>query len=264
MTEDIDINTKLLIQLRSSVEELRARGLLKASTWTLEQIIGMNTNNNTTTAQYKRIDVYQDLPENKVDLLLLARSLLESEEYQRCAYLLQSKKVCSFLTNSSKGEKNADKLGLFLLSYARYMAGEKLRHQLSTEGPTIQPKDEEDPNNKKQKKNKMDTDATKNKQFISKNTNLQVLYQDLLVHYKQGRMENDGFLLYIFAVVVRDLHQQYGANVSEILRTLQQQNEQYEIDISSSSTTKENNSNTGVLSAKQLFLQSVRVYPWNW
>ena len=244
MMEDIDNNTKILIQLRSSVEELRARGLLKASTWTLEQIIGMNTNNNTTTAQYKRIDVYQDMPENKVDLLMLARSLLENEEYQRCAYLLQSKKVCSFLTNSSKGEKNADKLGLFLLSYARYMAGEKLRHQLSTEGPTIQPKDEEDPNNKKQKKNKMETDATKNKQFISKNTNLQVLY--------------------IFAVVVRDLHQEYGANVSEILRTLQQQNEQYEIDMSSSTTTKENNSNTGVLSAKQLFLQSVRVYPWNW
>jgi hypothetical protein len=233
------------LKLRAAVQELRARGLQKAVMWTLEQIDGIDTQEEPT---YTRIDVYRDISDDHMDSLLLAKSLLDAGEYQRCAHFLHSKQlVVSSLLNAGK----AQRLALFLCSYARYMSGEKLREQTITERSATAADADADAAAGKKAKNP-DKVETINKP-ASRNSNLQAIYTDLRPLYLDGSMRGDGFLLYIFAVVVRDLHRHFGASTHEVLAAVRE-----------SQGEGDGGNAAGTLSARSLFIQSIQAYPWNW
>jgi hypothetical protein len=236
-------------KLRVAVQELHARGLQKAVMWTLEQIDGIDTQDATTSSCNTRIDVYSGISDEHVDNLMLAKSQLDAGEYQRCAHFLHTKQlVLPSLLNAGK----AHRFALFLCSYARYMSGEKLREQTSTERSVTAADADADAAAGKKAKNP-DKNETDHKP-ASRNSNLQAIYSDLRPLYLDGSMRGDGFLLYIFAVVVRDLHRQYGVSTQEVLAAVRQ-GQQGEGEAGNAA---------GTLSARSLFLQSIQAYPWNW
>ena len=125
-------------ELRSVVDELSARGLQKAASWTLEQILGMetdsddgdveqNTQSRSSSPMHqsdhidqtgndgnniKREDVYAGMNPEDVDLLQFAKLLLCNGEYQRCAYLLQTKRIPSHNPNrKSKFNQSGNGMG---------------------------------------------------------------------------------------------------------------------------------------------------------
>lgn len=64
----------------------------------------------------------------------------------------------------------------------------------------------------------------------------------------------DGFLLYIFAIVTRDLHRHEGISVQDIFRSIK---------LEGTNAAAEENIFKGY-AARQLFLESLHIYPWNW
>lgn len=248
-------------RLRASVRHLQARGLQKAATWSLEQIIGIESADSTGSGG-SRIDVYEGISDDDVDKLMLARSLLDAGEYQRCAFFLQSNAIHGAKTNDS----SAFHFQLFLTSYARYMAGEKLKDQLRAEtSPTDAGEAEGDANgngngNKSKPKGKDSDGSSGSRGGAAMNSNLRSIYRDLLPVYRQGMM--DGFALYIFAVVVRDLHRQQGVGLKELFADMKRSEGRGgslgpDMEV-------EAQAGAGTLSARQLFIEAIQAYPWNW
>lgn len=256
----MELNRKnLKCHLRAAVDQLQVRGLQKAATWTLEQIAGITGSGES--VRNRRVDPFDRFLDETVDKLMLARSFLDAGEYQRCAYYLQSNTP----SNKDFSDPNAKSIHLFLSSYARYMAGEKLKDQLRAEvSPLGASEPETDPNATKAKVSTATTTGegggAGQRGTAATNRNLPSLYSDLLPVYTQGAM--DGFVLYIFAVVVRDLHRHQGVAVREILATMKEKH-------CSSSEGEEEMSHcgrgqSGTLTARQLFIEAIRAYPWNW
>jgi hypothetical protein len=237
-------------QLRLAVQKLDARGLQLSSKWACEQLVGMDSEDSSESADTdiehsSSHHTNDDVPRHERDLVSFARNLLMSGEYQRCAHLLRHSINPTESSNNSVGighgtgpsrNKNAaaatsnpipnssmSNLAMFLLVYSTYMAGEKLKEQQETTdninsgsmfpgmiGSTSasnekQPNGEGHNTNSKagkgssNSKNSYDGDSKKNP-FLNE------LFAELEPLYRKGCM--DGFLLYLFAIVVRDLVKQ--------------------------------------------------------
>lgn len=186
---------KVKNNLRSSINRCESRGLMKASNWALEQIIGMNheLDEDQSLQQFQQTyqqsisNEYNDISISDVDHLIFAKSLIISKEYQRCAHLLMN--IPSLQTNN---------LSIFLISYAQYMAGEKLKDQKILEMNKItidksyRDKATNNVNNNLDNSNKK-TDTITNeteRNYIVKNTQLHCVYNNLVDYYKHGVMKN--------------------------------------------------------------------------
>ena len=239
--------------------------------------------------------------EKEQDLLLFARSLLTNGEYQRCAHLLRrstkgnivneidsrdsrhpnsisvtTKAMSKLLTNGAVKSK----LGLFLSVYSMYMAGEKLKEQLQatdnindgaifpgmvSSGGAVNEKQLNGEGQSSDAKSAKNTPANlKNANFDGdkkKNPFLNEIFAELSPLYRDKHM--DGFLLYIFAVVVRDLVKQGqvqgqgGAAGLSLFPSINSGGR-------ASSHDNFQAGSSGGLSAYNLFTESLREYPWNW
>jgi hypothetical protein len=130
--------TEIYEHLSQSIEELNLRSLSNSSKYCMEQLHGMispwdhdqSHHRGQQTDDQASLDQKPDviplysnhslLPRHEKDLIHYANILLKSSEYQRCAYLLKSRYENNLLTSP---------LGIFLLSYSMYLAGEKIKDQ---------------------------------------------------------------------------------------------------------------------------------------
>jgi Anaphase promoting complex subunit 8 / Cdc23 len=239
--------------------------------------------------------------EKEQDLLLFARSLLTNGEYQRCAHLLRRStkgSICSEIDSRDSRHPNSisvttkamsklltngavkSKLGLFLSVYSMYMAGEKLKEQLqatdnvndgaifpgmvSSGGAVNEKQSNGEGQSSDAKSAKVASANLKNANFdgdIKKNPFLNEIFAELSPLYRDKHM--DGFLLYLFAVVVRDLVKQgqmQGQGGVGGLSLFPSAN-------SGGRASSHDNfqaASSGGLSAYYLFTESLREYPWNW
>ena len=286
--------TEIRKHLRLAVQKLDARGLQLASKWACEQLVGIDADHSSlfikmssTSSQHSSDDV----PSQELDLLLFARCLITNGEYQRCAHLLRNKPKeasvdINVVLNSSSGTTKNSKslvgsavksdLGIFLSVYSLYMAGEKLKEQQqatasgnsgaifpgmnSSSASEIISKADSDQKSAKgsstNKRNFSDADDGDNK----KNPFLNELFAELEPLYREDRM--DGFLLYLFAVIIRDLVKQgqiQGQGGSCGLSLYPKNNK----DDSHRKLNGFREDDVG-LSAYVIFVESLRAYPWNW
>lgn len=265
-----ELSYKIKTHLRRSIRQCDARGLLKSSYWALEQIIGMKhsmddgvtgsgVDSYSEEAAIEDDEVYRNIPRYEVDQLMFAKSLIISREYQRCAHLLTE--------SSSNNNNNMHKstLRLFLVAYAQYMAGEQVRDQKMSEVDTSASRKAAKAQADKSKDaaatampadvpKKIDPNMDAETSQATKNHNLQLIFSDLHPVYTAGKMSGDGFLLFMFAVVVRDLYKQHGKPLETIMGEMKRGYVGRE-------------SRTGFvvgLTARKLFMESIRTYPWNW
>lgn len=264
------LKSRIRGKFRDSVHHLSARCLQKAATWTSEQILGMDDTDDQRSDFMQRCDPYRGIPMRHIDSLMMARLLLAGGEYQRCAYFVRSRQIGSF-DSKDQGERKAARMGLFLSSYARYLAGEKLKEQLSTEvaaegdkAEVVLNADGTPVSPKPARKGKAAPATETERRYASKNCNLQSLCDDLSAHYSEGHMRGDGFLLYIYAVVARDLRRQQGLPVSTVLSSVAQSEHSIMDCTGGGVGALSGGSAGGAVSARQLFLESLHEYPWNW
>ena len=149
-------------ELRRAVDDLRRRGLFSASRWASEQLQGLPLEPEQSTLQ-----VALDS-----DVVLLARSYFDMQEYRRAAHLL----------GNSDAPGTAEPIAVFVRLYSLYMAGEKQREeeiaQISgSEGILSRP----DVPNKE----------------------LKHIYGELFPLHQQGRL--DGFLTYLLGLTMKGL-----------------------------------------------------------
>ena len=284
-------------QLRLAVNNLNSRGLQLASKWACEQLVGMEIEDSGEVEQNRSSDdgfsLVERVSERENDLLLLARSLLTNGEYQRCAHLLRRSTNFAARTNlldrtgidtSAKGtskllanEAVKSKLGIFLSVYSMYMAGEKLKEQLqatdNSNNSAIFPGMIGASNSIGDKQSSADgsnNDAKSSKAIHSnaqsmdgqnkKNPFLNELFEELEPLYRDHQM--DGFILYIFAVVVRDLVKQgqiQGQGGSKGLFLFPPNNK-----LDAHSQLEVEAEGDQPLSAYNLFAEAIQLYPWNW
>ena len=286
--------TEIRKLLRLAVQKLDARGLQLASKWACEQLVGIDADHLSLLINMSSTSLQQssdDVPSEELDLLLFARCLITNGEYQRCAHLLRCKpknastdvnivlNSCSRTTINPKllaGSAVKSDLGLFLSVYSLYMAGEKLKEQqqttassnsgaifpgmnLSSASEIILKADGDQKSGKvssTNKKNFSDADDSDNK----KNPFLNELFAELEPLYREDRM--DGFLLYLFAVIIRDIVKQgqiQGQGGSCGLSLYPKNNK----DDSHRKLNGFREDDVG-LSAYVIFVESLRAYPWNW
>ena len=282
-------------QLRLAVRKLDARGLQLASKWACEQLVGMESETSVeesdmgcSSLQYSTDNV----PTKELDLLLFARSLITNGEYQRCSLLLRRKSNAvnnnhrmdsNLIPSSGISVKNSkllsnssvqSNLGLFLSVYSMYMAGEKLKEQQQAtnggDGGTLFPGilGSSLTNEKNGAGNGDSLDGKSGKNSATKNSNsdgemkknpfLNEIFADLWPLYVDDKM--DGFLSYIFAVVVRDLvkyGQTQGQGGCSGLSLFPSTHHSSDMSVSG-------DGNIASLSAYELFIKSIRAYPWNW
>jgi hypothetical protein len=212
-------------------------------------------------------DVYRNIPRYEVDQLMFAKSLIISREYQRCAHLL-TESSSSNSSSSNNNNMNKSNLRLFLVAYAQYMAGEQVRDQKMSEVGTSASRKAAKTLADKSKDaaatampadvpKKIDPNMDAETSHATKNHNLQLRFSDLHPVYTAGKMAGDGFLLYMLAVVVRDLYKQHGKPLETIVGEMKR----------GYAGRCESSSRTGVvvgLTARKLFVESIRAYPWNW
>ena len=255
---------------------------------------------------WKALSNDSEITDKEQDLLLFARSLLTNGEYQRCAHLLRRSTSSTnngteaHAHDSATSSSNAvithaaskllsnssvkSCLGVFLSVYSMYMAGEKLKEQLQTtdnvnngtifpgmigSGTSVNEKQSSDGQSGEAKTVKAISANMKNSNFDGdhkKNPFLYELYAELEPLYYDKQM--DGFLLYIFAVIVRDLVRQgqiqgQGGALGLTLFPKHPIKNPMHPDTGRFQGLDDNSSSMG-LSAYALFAESLQEYPWNW
>ncbi len=218
-------------KLRAAVQECQIRGLFSSATWAAEQLMGLDDDNAAIDQRDAQEDSFvsinvgfdEKVGVKEVGAILLGSSLIATAQYQRCAHNLRSE-------GNRKIQSN---LGIFLYSYAQYLAGEKIR---------IQAKEEKEKRDKTKSQSK-----SRNKDDMDKvddgavNPYVHQLHSYLSSVYRNGLM--DSYLLYIFAVITRDLHKQIGKALSVALVSEKEEK---------------------VESPLFLFKSSLAHNPWNW
>ncbi len=199
--------------LRIAVQNCTIRSLNVASTWASEQLLGMNSE--TEENEYDESNLALWVPYNsldnveshEIDQIMFANSLFINGEYQRCAFMLKK---------NAKGSQKpiSSEIGIFLTYYAQYMAGDKLKDQLYSESLKIKvvlpaPKTGEEAKEPEKAEN-VDVDTGK-----FQNNHLVEIYNALLPLYKSNKM--DSYLLYLFAVIVRETYGTIGMPVHMVL-----------------------------------------------
>jgi anaphase-promoting complex subunit 8 len=276
------MSTKIEVrrQLRLAVRNLDAHGLQLSSKWASEQLVGMDLDNDTDEISFN--ENTSNIPPQEYDLLLFAKNLLNNGEYQRCAHLLRRKPIRKDCNGDSKkgttssipasaSEKGvvSSTLGLFLSAYSMYMAGEKLNEQQQTSdninsgnlfpgmiGSTATTDKQSSSEGQNKVKPKINEKALGYDREYKKNPFLNELFIELDLLYKEEKM--DGFLLYLFAIVVRDLVKQ---------GQVQGQGGPHGLSICNPSDSAASGGVQGKnegLSAYSLFIKSLKNYPWNW
>lgn len=260
--------------LRDGADECIERGLVIASKWASLQLAGIVDE---TEAQDEEAEEdgltwgeAEKYSRRERDHILLAQSLVTSGEFLRCAHFLRKQASVQGRGEASRSKSGAvenvsslkvtSKKGIFLAVYALYMAGEKLKEQQLLEVRAAETKEAE----KLAQDGRLaggaggapkTVDATANK-VQPGNPFLGDLFNDLFPLYNRGAM--DGFLLYIFAVVVRDLKNQKGGPLALRLLVNNKNN-------GIGNSNRMNNGEEGSLpSAVSLLVESAVAYPWNW
>jgi hypothetical protein len=222
-------------RLQTAIQECSFRGLFQASNWAAEQLIGLEEGleadadldiDSQSECQISLIANNETVYPKEMPSLLLGSSLLAIGQYQRCAHNLQHFVMSGKCSN----------LALFLYAYSKYLAGEKNRLQTVDE----KPKRLESYNKGKSKKTELgfvDLDEP------PKNSFLKEIYNELLRRYISQNL--DSYLLYIFAVVLRDYIDQFGQSFEELARLESPEADQ-------------------PLQPQLLFMQSLAANPWNW
>jgi hypothetical protein len=111
-------------QLSSSIEELNLHGLKLSAKWLSEHLLGLNQEDEIgPSSSSDFIPLYSNqtlVPKQEKEIIHFANLLLVANEFQRCAHFLRSKYENKILTSQ---------LGIFLLTYSLYLAGEKIKEQ---------------------------------------------------------------------------------------------------------------------------------------
>ena len=229
----MDINI-VRSSIRYHVHDTKKRCMLIASKWLCEQLIGM--------PEEKDSDEYMlHANENDVisrkeaDAITLAQTLITAGEYQRCAHLLRKLPLPNSSNNNNNNNNNSvgshtlnnlnSPIAIYLAAYSLYMAGERLREQEDSENGNsnsvgVSTGVGRGAKNNKKELNKDSTSILVGRNRTARNPYLNELYSELIPIYedyrnqcKKGELNSskmDGYLIYLFAVVVRDLRT-YGS-----------------------------------------------------
>ena len=247
--------------LRYGASECFERGLVIASKWANLQLLGI-TDDDAESDDDDDDGIVEDLgrqeycSRNEKDKISLALALINTGEYLRCAHFLRKQaavqgrgeasranKAGAFVSLSSLKVKS--KRGIFLAMYSLYMAGEKLKDQQLLEVRGLEQKNAE----KLAAEGRLGgAGGAKSVEQVKQhpgNPFLCDIFNDLYPLYIAAAM--DGFLLYIFAIVVRDLKTHGGGPLA--LRLL---------------LSDAGNGEERVPSPLHLFVASLRAFPWNW
>ena len=192
------ITEDLRHQLRRAVIELNSRGLYHSAKWAAEQLQGMPQMKS---AEYIPKTHRVDIEAAEIDLIQFSQSLMALAEYQRCAHLFRTPMGL---------QPHLSSLSIFIACYSLYMAGEKLKDQADSENAQSLSNSLNAPMETHDMPSKSSKSATK-----SRNPFLLEIFADLLPLYEDfhadlflepgSSSKMDGFLLYLFAIVVRDL-----------------------------------------------------------
>lgn len=235
----ITITAALRRSLRDSIQQANARGLLKASKWSSEQLVGMADDSEVINRiefpddglVWKEIALHSIDNDREMDLIMIGQSMVMNAEYQRCWHLLRS----TFMRNSTSriGSQSApssssssplstsSSLGLFLVCYSLFMTGEQLKGQQLSE----QQGQEEHAAALASSPSHSGSDAMSANQALSRarekdlgtakilNPFLRDLHDELYVPYTRGQV-TDPHLLYLLGVVEKELRKQGKKNYS--------------------------------------------------
>lgn len=215
-------------KLKKASQDCYLRGLFQASSWAAEQLLGIEDIDaikkdilpDDDAEDDYLLDLFDEnikVGSKEINRILLGSSLIAAGDYLRC----------SSYCHPSKGISSD--IGLFLYAYSTFLSGERKKSQLKSES---------------NKKNEV-----KHKSQQVENTytsHLELLYQELNQLYKTRKF--DGYLLYIFAVILRDYRDQVGNSFHESFMQYPQ---------------KDNDQNK-ILDPYNLFMQSLALNPWNW
>jgi anaphase-promoting complex subunit 8 len=217
-------------RLRNTVQQCQLRGLYQASTWAAEQLLGLEPDeqgNSTSSAAEPSLPLFggesEQINAKELSVIMLSFPLIAQGQFQRCAFNIR---------RYGQEKSKLSKLGLFIYAYSHYMAGEKLKMQ-ENQSDKGNRDSKIDPN----KKGKANLELEPTKKVF--NLNLPDLYKELLPFYVTNKM--DGYLLYIFAVITRELFRSQGRSVRDVLGL-----------------------NQDTLDPFTIFQQSLVCNPWNW
>lgn len=218
----------------------------------------------------------EKITEIEMEPILFTSSLLSMGEFQRCSMnlLIFNKKMLTIIDKNLKNftttKFHFSNLLLFLYFYSTYMTGEKIRIN-ETASYTSTTSSSSSSSATSSSKIDSNTNVFSDSTSFKKNQFLPNLYSDLIIYYKYHKylqkinrsdvFQLDGFMLYIFGVILRDYYDQYGKPIDYVLQEIEQQ--QYEINKMNENERKKNN-NLNFLDPFDIFIESIILYPWNW
>jgi hypothetical protein len=219
------------------------------------------------------------------DNLLFAKNLLQNGEFHRCTNLMRKQRPAgnNAMSPGSPSTNNLlmsdSPLAMFIASYSLYLAGEKVKDQsvADTNNATKQTAEANKAAGRAGKKGaaEEDTNGAATSTNGNRNPYLNDIFRDLYplfvahmtekaanrggsissnINNKSARtgVRMDGFLMLLFAMVVKGIRAQGGGPVelfsNSITRKLNP----------ASKTTIE------VPSTQELLMESIRLFPWNW
>lgn len=249
----------LKLGFRLAAIDSQQRGLQVSFKWTCEQLIGMTPSTPESDAYLNSLLSITQQPTS--DLTMLGQALMSQGEYQRCAHLMR---------RNGPPKTNID---LYIAAYALYMAGEKVKTQKLSEVTR----------SKEEKTLPSETSTSKAQHQVAKNPYLKDLFQELYPLYRDFHQlmqcstystqsssgtSMDGFLMFLFAIVVRDLGNQ-GDGPPALTQALFNS-----VDLPDSVSGRglgEFNTSTDAANEQNvlpsfviLLLYSLHLYPWNW
>ena len=256
--------------LRVAANDCQSFGLSTALKWISEQLVGIKPFkiDNSTLAPNLIIS-------KESSYSVLARCLLQEGEYQRCSHIL-------------KKEERHSQISLFLLHYSSYLAGEKFKMQMQQEqgnaaAPVANNKDKlaaSEEASPKQPRNPYLHEIFNSLypmyiSFHNKHINPSSSDEALNTPWSsESSSSMHGLLMFLFAIVVRDLLIQ-GPLPPQLL--LKQQREIVEAHANDNCDGDPEEGHWPVLDCQRdltnksvippvytLFLYSIHLYPWNW
>ena len=237
------------------------------------------------------------------DLILLGQSLILNGEYLRCAHMLRKQGDSSSAPHAHTNTmKVRSAHGIFLATYSLYMAGEKLKDQQQVEKEGRENREAAlanaaNANNVLPGSAANKTKKAETQKVQTKNPFLGDIFKDLWPIYVStnthvpggteagtGSDENgmnavqpptssaepDAFLLYMLAIIVRDLYSQQGGMLSMkhtigvLAKAGLANRRNSDGNVNNPSPAAAAAAAVAVPTAYDLFLSSLRIYPWNW
>jgi hypothetical protein len=116
-------------RLSESIEEMNLHGLKLSAKWLSEHLLGLDQLSyqqelsESATGSLDPVPLYSNqtlVPRQEKEMIHFANLLLVANEFQRCAHFLRTKYENKTLTSQ---------LGIFLLTYSLFLAGEKIKEQ---------------------------------------------------------------------------------------------------------------------------------------